>query len=161
MSDEPSESTSQIPLLTSSSTPVDGDKWQERLKEELVSLIAYVKMNKKNDTDWFKLTCDKTGVHWSGTCWMYYKRVKYEFKVEFDLPATYPMSPPEIRLPELDGKTPKMYRGGKICCDVHFNPLWGKHAPSYGIAHAMALGLAPWLAVEIPHLVEFDLLWCV
>lgn len=57
------------------------------------------------------------------------------------LPATYPMSPPEIRLPELDGKTPKMYRGGKICCDVHFNPLWGKHAPSYGIAHAMALGV--------------------
>lgn len=40
MSDEPSESTSQIPLLTSSSTPVDGDKWQERLKEELVALIA-------------------------------------------------------------------------------------------------------------------------
>lgn len=40
MSDEPSESTSQIPLLTSSSTPVDGDKWQERLKEELISLIA-------------------------------------------------------------------------------------------------------------------------
>lgn len=40
MSDEPNESTSQIPLLTSSSTPVDGDKWQERLKEELVSLIA-------------------------------------------------------------------------------------------------------------------------
>ena len=52
------------------------------------------------------------------------------------------MSPPEIRLPELDGKTPKMYRGGKICCDVHFNPLWGKHAPSYGIAHAMALGVS-------------------
>ena len=51
------------------------------------------------------------------------------------------MSPPEIRLPELDGKTPKMYRGGKICCDVHFNPLWAKHAPSYGIAHAMALGV--------------------
>ena len=52
-------------------------------------------MNKKNDTDWFKLTCDKTGVQWpcigamirssSGTCWMYYKRVKYEFKVEFDV----------------------------------------------------------------------------
>lgn len=40
MSDEPSESTFQIPLLTSSSTPVDGDKWQERLKEELVALIA-------------------------------------------------------------------------------------------------------------------------
>lgn len=57
------------------------------------------------------------------------------------LPATYPQSPPEIRLPELDGKTPKMYRGGRICCDIHFNPLWIKHAPSYGIAHAMALGV--------------------
>ena len=51
------------------------------------------------------------------------------------------MSPPEIILPELDGKTPKMYRGGKICCDIHFNPLWTKMAPSYGIAHAMALGV--------------------
>lgn len=25
-------------------------------------VTEYVKMNKKNDTDWFKLTCDKTGV---------------------------------------------------------------------------------------------------
>ena len=58
-------------------------------------MTEYVKMNKKNDTDWFKLTCDKTGVQWpcigamirswNGTCWMYYKRVKYEFKVEFDV----------------------------------------------------------------------------
>ena len=58
-------------------------------------MTEYVKMNKKNDTDWFKLTCDKTGVQWpcmgamirswSGTCWIYYKRVKYEFKVEFDV----------------------------------------------------------------------------
>lgn len=30
----------------------------------LRSVIEYVKMNKKNDTDWFKLTCDKTGVQW-------------------------------------------------------------------------------------------------
>ena len=51
------------------------------------------------------------------------------------------MSPPEIRLPELDGKTPKMYRGGKICCDIHFNPLWAKNSPTFGIAHAMALGV--------------------
>lgn len=51
------------------------------------------------------------------------------------------MSPPEIILPELDGKTPKMYRGGKICCDIHFNPLWTRNAPTYGIAHALALGV--------------------
>lgn len=53
----------------------------------------------------------------------------------------YPNTPPEIRLPELDGKTPKMYRGGKICCDIHFNPLWMKRVPTFGIAHAMALGV--------------------
>ena len=52
------------------------------------------------------------------------------------------MSPPEIILPELDGKTPKMYRGGKICCDIHFNPLWTRNAPTYGIAHALALGVS-------------------
>ena len=31
---------------------------------------------------------------------------------------------PEIVLPELDGKTAKMYRGGKICMTDHFKPLW-------------------------------------
>ena len=35
----------------------------------------------------------------------------------------------------------------------HFKPLWGKNVPQFGIAHALALGLAPWLAAEIPHLV--------
>mgnify|MGYP004658119373 FL=1 len=34
-----------------------------------------------------------------------------------------------------------MYRGGKICCDIHFNPLWMKRVPRFGIAHAMALGV--------------------
>ena len=48
---------------------------------------------------------------------------KYRFKVEFEIPATYPSAPMEIILPELDGKTPKMYRGGKICMDIHFNNL--------------------------------------
>lgn len=27
------------------------------------------------------------------------------------IPVTYPTTPPEIALPELDGKTAKMYRG--------------------------------------------------
>lgn len=31
------------------------------------------------------------------------------------IPPTYPLSPMELVLPELDGKTEKMYRGGKIC----------------------------------------------
>ena len=30
-------------------------------------------------------------------------------------------------LPELDGKTAKMYRGGKICLSDHFKPLWARY----------------------------------
>ena len=48
---------------------------------------------------------------------------------------------PELALPELDGKTEKMYRGGKICLDAHFRPLWQRNVPHFGIAHAMALGV--------------------
>ena len=35
-------------------------------------------------------------------------QLKYEFDVEFDIPVTYPMTSPEIALPELDGKTAKV-----------------------------------------------------
>ena len=86
--------------------------------------------------------------------WTFHEHKKYEFDLEFDLPVAYPSTPPELALPELDGKTEKMYRGGKICLDVHFAPLWSKNTPRFGIAHAMALGMAPWLAVEIPSLVS-------
>ena len=83
-----------------------------------------------------------------------HEMLKYEFDVEFDVPVTYPTTSPEIALPELDGKTAKMYRGGKICLTDHFKPLWAKNVPKFGIAHAMALGLGPWLAVEIPDLIS-------
>lgn len=33
-----------------------------------------------------------------------------KFQVEFDIPVTYPVTAPEIALPELDGKTAKMFR---------------------------------------------------
>ncbi|KAF9626505.1 hypothetical protein IFM89_034439, partial [Coptis chinensis] len=32
-----------------------------------------------------------------------------------------------LEVPELDGKTHKMYKGGKICLTVHFKPLWAKN----------------------------------
>ena len=47
----------------------------------------------------------------------------------------------------------RRYRGGKICLTDHFQPLWAKNVPKFGIAHALALGLAPWLAAEVPSLV--------
>lgn len=44
-----------------------------------------------------------------------YDLVKYEFNLEFEVPVGYPLTPIELVLHELDGKTEKMYRGGKIC----------------------------------------------
>lgn len=58
------------------------------------------------------------------------------------IPVTYPITAPEIALPELDGKTAKMYRGGKICLSDHFKPLWARNVPKFGIGHAMALGVS-------------------
>lgn len=55
---------------------------------------------------------------------------------------TYPTTAPELALPGLDGKTAKMYRGGKICLTDHFKPLWARNVPRFGIAHAMALGVS-------------------
>ena len=117
--------------------------------------------------------------------WTFHDSIKYEFDLEFDIPVSYPSVAPELALPELDGKTEKMYRGGKaraaataaaaaaatraprcprtpgspppppaqICLDSHFRPLWARNVPHFGIAHAMALGMGPWLAVEIPDLI--------
>jgi len=75
---------------------------------------------------------------------------RYEFVWRCELPAQYPAAAPEIELPELEGVTPKMYRGGKICTDIHFRPLWTRNSPQFGLAHALCLGLAPWLAAEVP-----------
>ncbi|KAE8588834.1 hypothetical protein XENTR_v10022768 [Xenopus tropicalis] len=91
---------------------------------------------------------------WFGKCWYIHDLLRYEFDVEFDIPVTYPSTAPEIAIPELDGKTAKMYRGGKICLTEHFKPLWARNVPKFGLAHLMALGLGPWLAVEIPDLIS-------
>ena len=73
---------------------------------------------------------------WEGKCWYIHNLVKYEFDLNFEvrllfpgqwwgscqnhksidafflmqIPITYPTTPFEIVLPELDGKTAKMYR---------------------------------------------------
>lgn len=149
--------------------------------EQYKSLIEYVKMNKEAGSDWFKLEANKTGTRWTGKCWVMHNFKRYEFELEvclasctfcvvvviafgnclleqFELPVSYPVSPVPLALPELDGKTEKMYRGGLICLDAHFQPLWSKNVPHFGIAHALAMGLAPWLASEVPHLVETGVL---
>ncbi|XP_058795194.1 ubiquitin-fold modifier-conjugating enzyme 1 [Phymastichus coffea] len=155
MVDESTRKTlSNIPLLKTKAGPRDASLWSQRLKEEYLSLIKYVENNKQADNDWFRLQSNEQGTKWFGKCWYIHNLLKYEFDIEFDIPVTYPTTAPEIALPELDGKTAKMYRGGKICLTDHFKPLWAKNVPKFGIGHAMALGLGPWLAVEIPDLIE-------
>jgi ufm1-conjugating enzyme 1 len=143
----------KIPTLNVNASPRDKN-WEERLKEEYIALIKYVKLLQEEDSEWFEVNPDNSGIKWSGKCWYFYNFQKYEFKLQFEIPATYPASPIELELPELDGKTAKMYRGGKICLDIHFAPLWSKNTPKFGIAHALALALGPWLAAEIPYLVD-------
>ena len=118
----------KIPLLTVKAGPRDGEAWTNRLKEEYQALIGYVQSNKANDNDWFTISSNKEGTKWSGKCWYVHELIRYEFDLQFEVPVTYPATPFEIELPELDGKTAKMYRGGKICLTIHFKPLWAKNA---------------------------------
>lgn len=96
-------------------------------EQELQALIKYIQLNKATDSDWFTITSSKDGTTWEGKCWYIHNLHKYEFRFEFEIPATYPAAAPEIKIPELDGKTAKMYRGGAICLTVHFKPLWAKN----------------------------------
>ena len=90
-------------------------------------LIEYIKANKEQDNDWFTIESNPEGTVWTGKCWIVHNLVKWEFDLRFEIPAAYPHSPMDLELPELDGKTIKMYRGGKICLDIHFAPLWAKN----------------------------------
>lgn len=143
-----------IAPLSVKASPRDGKLWFERVKEEYKSLIAAVEENKKLDSHWFQISSDPTGTEWRGTCWCYHKNNKHAFELIINLAVTYPTTPPEICLPQLAGKTEKMYSNAAICIDDHFLPLWQKNAPTLGIAHAMQLGLSPWLAIEIPAMIE-------
>jgi len=112
-----------VPGCLSKRLMEDASAWPQ----ELQALIKYIQINKGTDSDWFTITSNKDGTHWSGKCWYMHELIKYEFDFEFDIPATYPTTAPEIKIPSLDGKTAKMYRGGSICLTVHFKPLWAKN----------------------------------
>eukprot|EP00347_Sterkiella_histriomuscorum_P012350 403368933 len=148
------DSLEKLPFIKANAGPLDGEAWIERLKEEYTVLIQYIQMNKDEDHDWFEVESNEDGTKWTGKCWYLHNFVRYEFDLQFEIPATYPATPIEMELPELDGKTHKMYRGGKICLDIHFTPLWQKYQPKLGIAHALAAALGPWLAAEIPVLAD-------
>ncbi|GBE59599.1 peptide chain release factor [Babesia ovata] len=178
-----SPSTDGIPLCVTKAGPVDGAAaWENRLNEEFAALIHYVEENKANDTEWFQIDCDDQGTKWVQNRQHHdvlqvvrgmlaraqdedvsfsfgnQRRRRPQRDHDTQIPAAYPNAPPDIVLPDLDGKTAKMYRGGSICLDAHFAPLWQRNSPKYGIAHALALGLAPWLASEVPQLIATNVL---
>ena len=107
----------KIPLLSINAGPKD-PKWPERQKEEYIALVEYMKLIKEDDNEWFYIEPNEDSTKWTGKCWYFYNYQKYEFKLQFEIPATYPATPIELELPELDGKTPKMYRGG-IRCSIY------------------------------------------
>ena len=79
------ESSHKIPLLTVHAGPKSEEtQWKARLKEELKAIITYVKMNKEQDNDWFKIQPqNKEGTKWEGTCFTIHNLVRYEFKLQF------------------------------------------------------------------------------
>ena len=52
----------RIPLLKTEAGPKDGEKWIERLKEEYLALIQYIKINKQEDNEWFHIESNKEGI---------------------------------------------------------------------------------------------------
>merc|ERR1719240_2036996 len=97
----------KIPILSIQAGPKDSN-WIDRLKEEYTALIQYMKICKDEDNDWFKIQSNKEGTKWWGKVWLIHELVKYEYDIEFEIPATYPLAPLEMALPELDGKKEKM-----------------------------------------------------
>lgn len=75
-------------------------------------LVQYIRSCKDDGNDWFTIAPSQNGLNWQGKCWWVCNLLRYEFDFSFELPALYPATAPEIRLPNLIGKTPKQYRGG-------------------------------------------------
>ena len=70
------EAASKIPLLSIHAGPRDS-QWKERLREELKAIIGYVKSNKEQDNDWFKVQPNKEGTKWEGVCSYAHNLVRY------------------------------------------------------------------------------------
>jgi len=55
------EVADKLPLLKTNAGP-GSEKWGERLKEEYKVLIEYIKFNKAQDNEWFKIQSNKEGI---------------------------------------------------------------------------------------------------
>ncbi len=78
------DQVNRIPTLTIKAGPKDKN-WPDRLKEEYLALIEYVKMNQEDDNEWFQIEPNSDGTKWKGKCWYYYNFQKYEFDLQFEV----------------------------------------------------------------------------
>ena len=68
-----SNEVAAIPLLNTNAGPRDSENWLTRVKEEYMTLIQYIKQNKENDNDWFKLESNR---------YSDYKRPNFEISIK-------------------------------------------------------------------------------
>ncbi|KAM1499971.1 hypothetical protein ACFX15_022115 [Malus domestica] len=123
-----------------------------------ISRFEYTQMNKSNDNDWFRISAaNPKGTRWTGKCWYVYTSSSTSSISSSISPS--PTPPPHLNSSSLTRRQDP--KGGKICLIVHFKPLWAKNCPRFGMAHALCLGLAPWLAafmlIRIAH--DFSFLY--
>jgi len=59
------DAADKLPLLKTNAGPGNAEKWKERLKEEYKVLIEYIKINKAQDNEWFKIGSNKEGIKYS------------------------------------------------------------------------------------------------
>merc|ERR1711935_760511 len=72
-------------------------KGNERLKEEIAALIAYVNVCTETDNQWFHLEPSEDGLRWWDKVWIYHNMLKYEFDIEFDVRASdVPLTDPRL-----------------------------------------------------------------
>ncbi|KAB2634359.1 ubiquitin-fold modifier-conjugating enzyme 1-like [Pyrus ussuriensis x Pyrus communis] len=88
-----------------------------------ISRFEYTQMNKSSDNE---------GTQWTGKCWYVYNLLKYEQKIRMH----------GLTYSNLFGKSLMQTNNVLICLIKH---VWS-YRPRFGMAHALCLGLAPWLA---------------
>jgi hypothetical protein len=62
---------------------------------------------------WFHNASSFVPFRWTGKCWSYHEGLRYEFELQFEIPVTYPVTNPDLCLPELEVRSP-LVMGGDV-----------------------------------------------
>ncbi|RXH71524.1 hypothetical protein DVH24_018879 [Malus domestica] len=133
-----------------------------------ISRFEYTQMNKSNDNDWFRISAaNPKGTRWTGKCWYVYTSSSTSSISSSISPS--PTPPPHLNSSSLTRRQDPKGRPyfdftifplpPFLFSDCNLSPLIS--GPRFGMAHALCLGLAPWLAafmlIRIAH--DFSFLY--